>query len=419
MTIKDILPQMTQPPAHAARTGGKHALHANEKDADPKQAGGFEALVREMADKVEPRGKRVSKLEEAEAEDGKPETREPDPLSALAAQAMLALDPFLTRSTETAAVSAEADFLLPDMEGKKKAPADDTVDEIPVDAARAGDADDPKAERVKPMERAEPQASKKQAGHADVAPQPGGDAPATNSLASPKAEAASPQEETKGEPRDPQPDAPSQPVRNDAVSSAERVQPATQGTGNAPSASAAPQAPASAAAPVRQPMHIAGVDVISERSYGVAKTLHIRLQPEDLGTVTARLRLVPEGMQVELMADRRDTAERLAADRDMLSKALQSTGLGDNAVVSVTVTERANSSTANMGGGQQGQQNFGAQDQSGGRNGGQAQTQMQGEGNGNRGERGSWMDDEKAQRGGTSAAVDAPLGRRLDRGLVV
>ncbi|WP_420960885.1 flagellar hook-length control protein FliK [Brucella sp. IR073] len=425
MTIKDILPQMTQSSVHVARMGGKHALHANEKEADPKEAAGFEALVRELAEKIEPRGERVEKPEEADTDEGKRETREPDPLSEFAAQAMLALDPFLTKSTETAAASAEADTLMPKAEGtkagEKKTTADDAGDEIPVDAAIEVGADAPKADRVKPVERAEPKAEQKQASHTAVAPQqPGGNAPAVNSAASPKAEAASPQMETKGEPRAPQqPDAPSQPQRSEPAPNAERAQPATQGTSNAPSPPAAPHAPAGAAQPVRQPMHITGVDVVSERSYGVARTLHIRLQPEELGTVNARLRLVPEGLQVELMADRRDTAERLAADRDMLGKALQSAGLGDNAVVAITVTERPNSSTANMGNGQPGQQNFAAQDQSGGRSSGQPQTQMQGERNGNRDQRGSWMDDEQGQRGGASATVEAPQGRRLSRGLVV
>ena len=117
--------------------------------------------------------------------------------------------------------------------------------------------------------------------------------------------------------------------------------------------------------------HVTDVQIISERSFGVAKTLHIRLEPVELGTVMARMRIVPEGMQIELTADRRETAELLARDKEALGRALHLAGLGDDRIVAVSIADR--NATAN----QAGNQTFSGQDQSLGRDAHQSSTGAQ------------------------------------------
>lgn len=412
MTIKDILPQM-QPPA---RTGGKPALQeGQENGAEPKElVADFEALVREMSGKAEKRDSRISEVRDVDPDEEKSDRKETDPLSALAAQAMLVFDPVFARQAEGVVLSEDAGSFA--VAPKGKSVRADGGEEVQADAPIDGETVDRKGEKPATKEAASvaertpgfPAAVKEDARQGDTAIAPVGDGEGATSL--PKPEAVSSKAEANGRPEaSSQPDIPA--ARGEAPANGDRMQANTPSVGGGVNMPAAPAAPA--AKPVRQVMHITGVEVISERSNGAVKTLSIRLQPEDLGTVTARLRLVPEGMQVELIADRRETAERLATDRDMLGKALQSAGLSDNAVVAITVSERA---SPNMAGGQTGQQNLPAQDQSGGRSG--QPSQMQGEGNGNRGEqRGNWMEQE--QQGGSLAAVDAPQSRRLSRGLVV
>ncbi|PYE87689.1 flagellar hook-length control protein FliK [Phyllobacterium leguminum] len=460
MMIKDILAQM-QPPARPARTGGKAGLREErEVSAEPKGPADFEALVREIKDKVEKRGSPVPDVMDAYAREETSEKNVADPVPAITVQAVLALDPFFSRQAETTGsrqaeaigLSEDAGPFTPAPEGKSVRV--DRSKEVPTTAPIDGDAVDTKADPKKAAEKnalptaapafpvSEPVA--KQRDSAPAAKQRES-ASATSpvkdegSVPAPKAEPALRQgrRDDKLEPPT-QPDISASPARSvdtpdgkRSVDTGNGERSVDAGNGdrmvpNTPSVSSgvnAPAAPAPAAAvPARPAVHLAGVEIISERSNGVAKTLSIRLQPEELGTVTARLRLVPEGMQVELIADRRETAERLAADREMLGKALQSAGLSDNAVVAVTVTERVSSSTANLAGGQPGQQGFTPQGQSdggaGGRNGAQMHGQMQEESNGgNRGRRDGRMEPE--QQGISSAPAEMPSNRRLSRGLVV
>ncbi|MBQ0710502.1 MULTISPECIES: flagellar hook-length control protein FliK [unclassified Ochrobactrum] len=104
--------------------------------------------------------------------------------------------------------------------------------------------------------------------------------------------------------------------------------------GNAPADVKAATTPSQGAA------RIADIQVVSERSFGPVKTLQIRLDPAELGAVTARIRVASEGVEVHLVAEKTHAAEALAADRSMIEKALKAAGVADDAKISVTVTDR-------------------------------------------------------------------------------
>jgi len=101
-----------------------------------------------------------------------------------------------------------------------------------------------------------------------------------------------------------------------------------------PGESKAPTTPSQGAA------RIADIQVVSERSFGTVKTLQIRLDPAELGAVTARIRVGSEGVEVHLVAEKTHAAETLAADRSMIEKALKVAGVADDAKISVTVSDR-------------------------------------------------------------------------------
>lgn len=99
-------------------------------------------------------------------------------------------------------------------------------------------------------------------------------------------------------------------------------------------------AEAKAAAGAPGAARIADIEVVSERSFGTVKTLQIRLDPVELGVVTARIRVAGDGVEVHLVADKSHAAEMLAADRSMIEKALKVAGIGDDTKISVTVADR-------------------------------------------------------------------------------
>ncbi|KXF76014.1 hypothetical protein ATN84_13890 [Paramesorhizobium deserti] len=439
MTIDDILPQMARPSArqtHAEAPKSKSAVSSRDENAaDVKTAASFEALVKEVTDKAEKRSSRTSDPDEAEAEhwndDTAPNAKEPGSVSTIATQAMLAFDPFRVRQAETVASEDTVEALAGDAgESAERSGQGSNIDgEIQLDESAGMQPQNAKIEGKAPK-------------HADMAGHPtearqAVDSRALDGLPKPNGEGKAPVanddepgssssvggegiRRQSGAEKDAksavQADTGGTAIKGRGeVSDSGALQPNTQsrmgGVSNQPNLA---NAPASA----KPAMHIADIEIVSERSYGATRTLNIRLQPVELGTVTARLRLVPDGMQVELVADRRETAERLAADSDMLGKALRTAGLDDSVVLAITVTERGHSSTANMMNNQAGQQNFSAQDQSAGRNGGHPQTNM-GEGNGNRDRRGDWGADEQAQGNASSSPADARNGRPLSRGLVV
>src|SRR5690606_16339384 len=59
-----------------------------------------------------------------------------------------------------------------------------------------------------------------------------------------------------------------------------------------------------AATPSQGAARIADIQVVSERSFGTVKTLQIRLDPAELGAVTARIRVGSEGVEVHLVAEK-------------------------------------------------------------------------------------------------------------------
>ncbi|MBB3216911.1 chemotaxis protein MotD [Ochrobactrum sp. RC6B] len=104
--------------------------------------------------------------------------------------------------------------------------------------------------------------------------------------------------------------------------------------------SSAPGESKAAATPSQGATRIADIQVVSERSFGTVKTLQIRLDPAELGAVTARIRVGSEGVEVHLVAEKTHAAETLAADRSMIEKALKAAGVADDAKISVTVSDR-------------------------------------------------------------------------------
>ncbi len=172
---------------------------------------------------------------------------------------------------------------------------------------------------------------------------------------------------------------------NAAEADRPNVQPQQQAGKFAPVADVKSPSPAAPTAAAR----IADIQVLSERSFGAVKTLQIRLDPVELGAVTARIRLVADSVEVHLVADKAHAAEALAADRSMIEKALKVAGIKDDTKISVTVTERGavsavqHSSASHSAGQQQassqqqGQQTFDMQNGSDGRGNAQAQSQAQ------------------------------------------
>ncbi|MDT6941257.1 flagellar hook-length control protein FliK [Brucella pseudogrignonensis] len=214
---------------------------------------------------------------------------------------------------------------------------------------------------------------------------------------------------------------------NAAEADRPNVQPQQQIGKSAPVADAKAPTPAAPTAAAR----IADIQVLSERSFGAVKTLQIRLDPVELGAVTARIRLIADSVEVHLVADKAHAAEALAADRSMIEKALKVAGITDDTKISVTVTERGavsavqHSSASHSAGQQQasslqqGQQTFDMQNGSDGRGNAQAQF-MGGEGRQN-GESGQ-ADSNNARTRSSSEAnereISALSGGR-NRGLVV
>ncbi len=122
---------------------------------------------------------------------------------------------------------------------------------------------------------------------------------------------------------------------------------------------------------------VADIQIISDRTTGAARTLVIQLQPVELGTVTARLRLTSDGMHIQIAAASASMAEHLSNDREALGKALHRAGVTEDASnVTISIVDR--SPTA-AGSNQTGQQNIGGQDpqQFGGRANSQGQSGFQ------------------------------------------
>ncbi len=178
--------------------------------------------------------------------------------------------------------------------------------------------------------------------------------------------------------------------------------------------------------PSQAAVRIADIQVVSERSFGTVKTLQIRLDPAELGAVTARIRIASEGVEVHLVAEKTHAAEALAADRSMIEKALKAAGIADDAKISVTVTDRnaagavQQAQAAQNAGQQSGQQQaFNMQQGFDGRNGTQAQADLtggEGRQNGESGQAGRERSDMQTSQDGGNG-ISRNDGR--NRGLVV
>jgi flagellar hook-length control protein FliK len=76
----------------------------------------------------------------------------------------------------------------------------------------------------------------------------------------------------------------------------------------------------------------------SRHSAGPLKVLHVKLEPEDLGSVVLKMRLVDKSLELEVVASRQETADLLAKDRDMLTRALRGSGYTADVVAITTST---------------------------------------------------------------------------------
>lgn len=74
------------------------------------------------------------------------------------------------------------------------------------------------------------------------------------------------------------------------------------------------------------------------RHSGPLKVLHVKLEPEDLGAVVLKMRLVDKTLELEVVASRQETADLLAKDRDMLTRALRGSGYTADVVAITTST---------------------------------------------------------------------------------
>lgn len=77
-------------------------------------------------------------------------------------------------------------------------------------------------------------------------------------------------------------------------------------------------------------------------SVAPVKVLHIQLQPADLGTVTVRMSLKEDALELHIEASQQETAQRLQQDQDSLSKVLRSAGyIIDSAAIRVVEPDRS------------------------------------------------------------------------------
>jgi len=76
----------------------------------------------------------------------------------------------------------------------------------------------------------------------------------------------------------------------------------------------------------------------NRHSAGPLKVLHVKLEPEDLGAVVLKMRLVDKSLELEVIASRQETADLLAKDRDMLTRALRGSGYTADVVAITTST---------------------------------------------------------------------------------
>jgi len=115
-------------------------------------------------------------------------------------------------------------------------------------------------------------------------------------------------------------------------------------------------------AAVSQQGRIEELDVVQSKKSGDLRILHLKLLPENLGGVEARMRMTANGLHIELQAERAETARLLASDHRMLAQMLEKSGFQDHGRISIAVIERAAHNTvhASAATAQTGDQAFGS-----------------------------------------------------------
>jgi hypothetical protein len=75
----------------------------------------------------------------------------------------------------------------------------------------------------------------------------------------------------------------------------------------------------------RHPDPVSETPLRSESS-GPLRVLHIKLEPDDLGTVVLKMRLVNQSLELHLETSRAETAQLLEKDKEMLTRVLRASG---------------------------------------------------------------------------------------------
>lgn len=87
-----------------------------------------------------------------------------------------------------------------------------------------------------------------------------------------------------------------------------------------------------------RPQQTTASDVPQTPSRGPLRVLHIKLEPEDLGAVVLRMRLVGQSLELHVEAARAETAHLLDKDRDALVRGLRASGYSPDVVTVQTTT---------------------------------------------------------------------------------
>jgi hypothetical protein len=98
----------------------------------------------------------------------------------------------------------------------------------------------------------------------------------------------------------------------------------------------------------------ADLDQLSLRtkSDGPLKILHLKLEPDNLGEVSIKMRLVGGALELHLEASRTETVEMLMKDKDLLNRLLRTSGYTPD-VVTIQASSDSSSSSNQQTGGQQ------------------------------------------------------------------
>ncbi len=83
-------------------------------------------------------------------------------------------------------------------------------------------------------------------------------------------------------------------------------------------------------------------------SAGPLRVLHIKLEPDDLGTVVLKMRLVDQSLELHLETSRAETAQLLEKDKEMLTRVLRASGYTPD-VVTIQAAGAPDSSQSQTG----------------------------------------------------------------------